>query len=107
MTKTYPRLAGGAEPPRLAPRLVTLHRGGDSGAARTKVFAAASVMAPTDRLLSAMRTVKAARFNAAERFRRKNTLSMFSIVGRVAVFRGPVGAAGDLCRRCSTSRPTG
>jgi SMODS and SLOG-associating 2TM effector domain family 5 len=79
MMKTYPRLAGGAEPPRLAPRLVTSIEEAIAARRAPKVFAAASVMAPADRLLSAMRTVKAARFNAAERFERKNTLSMFSM----------------------------
>ena len=43
-----------------------------------KVFAGAA-LSPADQLLSAMRTVKAARFNAAERLERKNTLSMFSM----------------------------
>jgi hypothetical protein len=79
MMKTYPRLAGGAEPPRLAPRLVTSIEEAIAARRAPKVFAAASAMAPADRLLSAMRTVKAARFNAAERFERKNTLSMFSM----------------------------
>lgn len=34
---------------------------------------------PAEQLLAAMRTVKAARFNAAERLERKNTLSLFAL----------------------------
>jgi hypothetical protein len=34
---------------------------------------------PAQQLLAAMRTVKAARFNAAERFERKHTLSLFAL----------------------------
>jgi hypothetical protein len=36
-------------------------------------------MPPAQQPLAAMRTVKAARFNAAERFERKNTLSLFAL----------------------------
>lgn len=68
---------GGAEP-RLAPRLVTSIEEAVAARRAPKVFAGPAV-SPADQLLSAMRTVKAARFNAAERLERKNTLSMFSM----------------------------
>ena len=48
-------------------------------ARRTPKVFAGPALSPADQLLSAMRTVKAARFNAAERLERKNTLSMFSM----------------------------
>jgi hypothetical protein len=50
-----------------------------------------------EQLLSAMHTVKAARFNAAERLERKNTGVVVRPVDGVALFRRPVDVAGDLC----------
>jgi len=78
MTRTRSYAAGGYEPS-LAPRLVTSIEEAMAARRAPKVFGGVSSAAPADRLLSAMRTVKAARFNAAERFERKNTLSMFSM----------------------------
>ena len=60
--------------------------------------------APADQLLAAMRTVKAARFNAAERLERKHMLSLFAHVDGVALFRRPVGVAGGL--RAALDEPT-
>jgi hypothetical protein len=78
MTRTRSYAAGGDEPS-LAPRLVTSIEEAMAARRAPKVFGGVKPVAPADRLLSAMRTVKAARFNAAERFERKNTLSMFSM----------------------------
>ena len=68
---------GGAES-RLAPRVVTSIEEAMAARRAPKLFASPAVT-PADQLLSAMRTVKAARFNAAERLERKNTLSVFSM----------------------------
>ncbi|MET0194768.1 MAG: SLATT domain-containing protein [Hyphomicrobiaceae bacterium] len=75
---TRPTSAQGAAEPRVAPRLVTSIEEAMAARRTPKVFAGAA-LSPADQLLSAMRTVKAARFNAAERLERKNTLSMFSM----------------------------
>ena len=61
----------------LARRL--LDRGGDGGAARGPRLRVAPTRAPAEQLLAAMRTVKAARFNAAERLERKHMLSLFAM----------------------------
>src|SRR6185436_10301647 len=50
------------------------HGGGAAGPR-----AGAADARPADQLLAAMRTVKAARFNAAERLERKNTVSLFAM----------------------------
>src|SRR5262245_22706305 len=75
---TRPTGAQGGPEPRLAPRLVTSIEEAMAARRAPKLFANPA-MSPADQLLSAMRTVKAARFNAAERLERKNTLSMFSM----------------------------
>ena len=52
---------------------------GGVGAGGPAAAAGAADARPAQQLLAAMRTVKAARFNAAERFERKNTLSLFAL----------------------------
>jgi hypothetical protein len=52
--------------------------GGTAPAAGTAAAPAAD-QRPAQQLLAAMHTVKAARFNAAERFERKHTLSLFAL----------------------------
>jgi len=75
---TRPTGAQDSAEPRLAPRVVTSIEAAMAARRAPKVFAG-QALSPADQLLSAMRTVKAARFNAAERLERKNTLSMFSM----------------------------
>ena len=76
--------------PAIAPRVVSsieeaiaARRGarnvGGTGAGGPATAAGAADARPAQQLLAAMRTVKAARFNAAERFERKNTLSLFAL----------------------------
>jgi SMODS and SLOG-associating 2TM effector domain family 5 len=67
-----------AAEPRLAPRVVTSIEEVMVARRAPKVFSGANVQA-ADQLLHAMRTVKAARFSAAERFERKHMLSLFSM----------------------------
>ena len=71
--------AEAAAQPRPAPRLVSsIEEAMQARRAPPKVFSGAGLPA-AEQLLHAMRTVKAARFNAADRFERKNTLSLFSM----------------------------
>ena len=71
-------VAEGAADARLAPRLVTSIEEAMVARRAPKVFAAPN-LSPSEQLLHAMRTVKAARFSAAERFDRKHMLSLFSM----------------------------
>jgi hypothetical protein len=71
-------VAEGAAEVRLAPRVVTSIEEAMVARRAPKVFAAPN-LSPSEQLLHAMRTVKAARFNAAERFERKHMLSLFSM----------------------------
>ena len=75
---TRPTGAQGGADPRLAPRVVTSIEEAMAARRAPKLFANPA-LSPADQLLAAMRTVKAARFNAAERLERKNALSMFSM----------------------------
>jgi hypothetical protein len=75
---TRPTGAQSGADARLAPRVVTSIEEAMAARRTPKLFANPAV-SPAEQLLSAMRTVKAARFNAAERLERKNTLSMFSM----------------------------
>jgi hypothetical protein len=61
---------------RITPRVVTSL---DLALAGRAAGVLAPMAGPADPLLRAMRTVKAARFNAAERFERKNMLSLFAM----------------------------
>jgi conflict system pore-forming effector with SLATT domain len=74
-------MAGPHEPPRFAPHTVASIE--QAVAARRGTKAPNGSGGPearaADQLLSAMRTVKAARFNAAERLERKHTLSLFAM----------------------------
>ena len=72
-------VAEGAADARLAPRLVTSIEEAMVARRAPKVFAATPTCRPSEQLLHAMRTVKAARFSAAERFDRKHMLSLFSM----------------------------
>jgi len=79
MTQRSQGAAEAATEPRPAPRLVSsIEEAMQARRAPPKVFAGAGLPA-AEQLLHAMRTIKAARFNAADRFERKNTLSMFSM----------------------------
>jgi len=66
---------------RLAPQTVSSIE--EALAARRRTVHPVSALSPEARageqLLASMRTVKAARFNAAERFERKHTLSLFAM----------------------------
>jgi hypothetical protein len=53
--------------------------GAGAGAGTPAAAAGAADLRPAQQLLAAMRTVKAARFNAAERLERKNTVSLFAL----------------------------
>jgi hypothetical protein len=78
------------QPQAIAPRVVSsieeaiaarrgAHNVGGAGTGGPAAAAGAADARPAQQLLAAMRTVKAARFNAAERFERKNTLSLFAL----------------------------
>jgi conflict system pore-forming effector with SLATT domain len=63
----------------MAARRVAQVRAAAKARAGSGAGAAAVQLQPAEQLLLAMRTVKAARFNAAERLERKNTISLFAM----------------------------
>jgi hypothetical protein len=74
-------MAGSAQPPRQAPAPVASIEDlfADGRPVKARTGAGLPNLRAADQLLNAMRTVKAARFNAAERFERKHALSLFAM----------------------------
>jgi hypothetical protein len=71
-------MPGPSSPPRIAPRIVSSLEE-TLAARRGAPGEAAAGGSPVELLLHAMHTVKAARFNAAERFARKHLVSVFAL----------------------------